>query len=66
MRSVAAGSSIQGRFVDEPKSSVHEADSLVTELMDRLTRTFQDERHSLESQLDDDLSTEDLRLAIRR
>jgi hypothetical protein len=59
--------SIQGTFVDEPKSSVEKADELVTELMEQLARTFQEERRSLESELDrDDVSTEDLRVALKR
>jgi len=59
--------SIQGTFVDEPQSSVHEADALVTELMSQLTDTFKRERQSLEAQLDsEDVSTEDLRVALKR
>jgi hypothetical protein len=58
---------IQGTFVDEPQRSVEEADALVTQLMKRLTQTFQDERQSLESQLDsDEVSTEDLRVGLQR
>jgi outer membrane PBP1 activator LpoA protein len=59
--------SIQGTFVDEPKHSVEQADALVTEVIKRLTETFQQERQSLESQLDaDEVSTEDLRVALQR
>ncbi|HEY6607394.1 MAG TPA: hypothetical protein VIZ44_13670 [Gaiellaceae bacterium] len=59
--------SIQGTFVDEPKQSVEEADALVTEVIQRLTETFQQERQSLESQLDsDNVSTEDRRVALQR
>lgn len=59
--------SIQTTFVDEPQSSVEEADALVTELMEQLTVTFQEERRSLESQLrSEDVSTEDLRIALQR
>ena len=59
--------SIQSRFVDEPKQSVEEADALVTNVIQRLTETFQQERQSLESQLDsDDVSTEDMRVALQR
>ena len=59
---------IQSAFVDEPQQSVEKADALVTELMKRLTRTFQEERQSLESQLSDadEVSTEDLRVALQR
>jgi hypothetical protein len=59
--------SIQGTFVDEPKHSVEQADALVTEVIKQLTETFQQERQSLESQLDaDEVSTEDLRVALQR
>jgi hypothetical protein len=59
---------IQAAFVDEPRRAVHEADSLVAELMQRLAQTFSDERTSLESQWDrdEDVSTEDLRVALQR
>ena len=44
-----------------------QADELVTELMEQLAQTFQQERRSLESELDrDDVSTEDLRVALKR
>ena len=59
--------SIQATFVDEPQHSVQDADALVNELMQQLTQTFQQERQSLESQLDrDNLSTEELRIALKR
>jgi hypothetical protein len=60
--------SIQAGFVDEPRRAVEEADSLVAAAMKRLAETFADERQNLESQWDrgDDVSTEDLRLALRR
>lgn len=59
---------IQAAFVDEPRRAVHEADELVAELMQRLARTFADERATLESQWDrdEDVSTEDLRIALQR
>ena len=59
---------IQAAFVDEPRRAVHEADELVAELMQRLARTFADERTTLESQWDrdEDVSTEDLRVALQR
>jgi hypothetical protein len=59
---------IQVRFVDEPRESVEQADRLVAELMERLTATFDEERRSLESRWDagDDVSTEDLRVALQR
>jgi len=60
--------SIQAAFVDEPRKAVQQADGLVAETMRRLAETFADERGKLEAQWDrgDDVSTEDLRLALRR
>ena len=59
---------IQGAFVDEPRQAVKETDSLVAGAMKRLAEMFADERARLEGQWDcgDDVSTEDLRLALRR
>jgi hypothetical protein len=60
--------SIQRDFVDKPRSSVEQADRLVEELMQRLSATFADERSRLESQWerDEDVSTEELRVALTR
>jgi hypothetical protein len=60
--------SIQVGFVDEPRRSVQEADSLVAATMKRLTEQFAAERSNLEGQWDrgSDVSTEDLRIALRR
>jgi hypothetical protein len=59
---------IQAGFVDEPRESVAQADALVADLMQRLAAGFSDEREQLEAQWDrgDDVSTEDLRVALRR
>jgi hypothetical protein len=59
---------IQAGFVDEPRKAVEDADGLVAAAMKRLAETFATERASLEGQWDrgDDVSTEDLRLALRR
>jgi len=59
---------IQTGFVDEPRQSVEQADSLVAEVMQRLAEVFADERSKLEEQWSrgDDVSTEDLRIALRR
>jgi len=59
---------IQGGFVDEPRRAVEQADSLVAGAMKRLAEMFADERAKLEGQWDrgDSVSTEDLRLALRR
>jgi hypothetical protein len=59
---------VQTGFVDEPRSAVEQADSLVAEMMKRLAQVFADERGKLEEQWSrgDDISTEDLRQALRR
>jgi hypothetical protein len=59
---------IQTAFVDEPRQSVEQADGLVAEVMQRLAEMFADERGKLEGQWNqgDDVSTEDLRHALRR
>src|SRR5271156_5913990 len=59
---------IQTSFVDEPRLAVEQADSLVATAMKRLAEIFADERAGLEGQWDrgDDVSTEDLRLALQR
>jgi hypothetical protein len=59
---------IQVSFVDEPRQVVEQADSLVTVAMKRLAEMFAAERARLEAQWDsgDNVSTEDLRLALQR
>jgi hypothetical protein len=59
---------IQGGFVDEPRRAVEQADSLVAGAMKRLAEIFAGERAELEGQWDREktVSTEDLRLALRR
>jgi hypothetical protein len=59
---------IQARFVDDPRGSVQEADSLVEEVMNRLTQTFSQERSNLEGQWSrgEDVTTEELRVALQR
>ena len=59
---------IQVSFVDEPRQVVEQADSLVAVTMKRLAEMFAAERARLEGQWDrgDNVSTEDLRLALRR
>jgi hypothetical protein len=59
---------IQAGFVDEPRGAVRDADGLVAEVMQHLARTFADARGNLEAQWDrqEDVSTEDLRVALRR
>jgi hypothetical protein len=59
---------IQTRFVDEPRDAVEKADALVGDVMQRLTDGFSAERSRLEREWDrgDRVSTEDLRVALKR
>jgi hypothetical protein len=59
---------IQTGFVDEPRQTVEQADELVAEVMKRLAEGFADERSRLEQQWGrgEDVSTEDLRIALQR
>jgi hypothetical protein len=58
---------IQGKFVDEPRSAVQEADALVSEVVEKITTMFTTEHSALESQWNagDVVSTEDLRKALQ-
>ena len=59
---------VQAGFVDEPRQAVEQADKLVAGTMKRLAEIFAEERSKLEGQWDqgENVSTEDLRLALRR
>ena len=59
---------VQVGFVDEPRQAVQQADSLVAGAMKRLAEIFAEERARLDQQWDrgGDVSTEDLRIALRR
>lgn len=59
---------IQTGFVDEPRAAVEQADALVDTMMKRLTDVFTTERTTLEQQWGrgDNVSTEDLRIALKR
>jgi hypothetical protein len=59
---------VQTGFVDAPRPAVQAADKLVAETMKCLAEVFARERSRLESQWDrgDEVSTEDLRQAMRR
>lgn len=61
-------SGVQTAFVDEPRKAVEQADGLVASAMKRLAEVFAEERSKLEQQWDrgDDVSTEDLRIALQR
>ncbi len=58
---------IQGKFVDEPRSAVQQADVLVSEVIEKITRMFADEHGLLESEWKqgNDVSTEHLRIALQ-
>jgi hypothetical protein len=59
---------IQGKFVDEPRSAVQQADVLVSEVIEQITHMFATEHGTLEAQWNqgNDVSTEDLRKALQR
>jgi hypothetical protein len=59
---------IQGDFVDEPRQAVEKANALVGRVIDQLTNNFSSERARLEQEWGQgkDVSTEDLRQALRR
>jgi hypothetical protein len=59
---------IQIGFVDEPRKAVEQADELVADAIKRLADVFASERNKLEGEWDktDNVSTEDLRVALRR
>ncbi len=58
---------IQGKFVDDPRSAVQQADALVSDTVENIARMFASERSSLESQWNQgmDVSTEDLRKTLQ-
>jgi hypothetical protein len=64
----AQWSKVQTGFVDEPRRTVKDADTLVAAVMQRLQQGFANERSGLEKQWDsgDNVSTEDLRVALQR
>lgn len=59
---------VQAAFVDDPRSAVKQADELVASAMKRIAESFAEQRRGMEQQWDrgDDVSTEDLRLALRK
>lgn len=59
---------VQGKFVDDPRAAVQEADALVTEVIDQIAQMFAKEHSSLEGQWKqgNDVSTEELRKALQR
>ena len=59
---------LQVGFIDEPRHAVEQADHLVAATMKRMAEIFAEERKRLEGQWDrgNNVSTEDLRVAMRR
>jgi len=59
---------IQGKFVDEPRAAVEQADALVSEVIELITEMFANEHRSLEGQWNkgNEVSTEDLRMVLQR
>jgi hypothetical protein len=59
---------IQTRFVDDPRRAVEDADALVAGVMKNLAEGFAQAREQLEGQWSrgEDVSTEDLRVALQR
>ncbi|MER7938074.1 MULTISPECIES: hypothetical protein [unclassified Streptomyces] len=59
---------IQSKFVDDPREAVHDADTLVANVMQTLAATFAQHKRELEGQWSQgkDVNTEELRGALRR
>jgi len=59
---------VQRGFVDDPREAVRAGDELVAQVIKSLAESFSEQRSSLENGLDQDnqSSTENLRLALRR
>jgi hypothetical protein len=59
---------LQAKFVDDPRDTVAEADTLVSEVLEELEAAFSGARADLERQWSrgDDVSTEDLRRSLQR
>lgn len=59
---------VQVEFVDQPRAAVQQAHDLVDEVVEQLTTSFTDQRNGLEGTWTrgENVSTEDLRLALQR
>jgi hypothetical protein len=64
----ASWDAVQIGFVDDPRQAVRQADDLVRQVLEDLSRSFSNERSALDSAADtaSQASTENLRLALRR
>lgn len=60
--------SIQSKFVDDPSDAVKQADELVADVIQNVTRNFAERRGTLEQQWNGgaQASTEDLRIALKQ
>jgi predicted lipid-binding transport protein (Tim44 family) len=56
---------LQAGFVDEPRGAVREADTLVSQMMDRLTSQLAEQKRVLQGE-SDAVDTEQLRVALQR
>jgi hypothetical protein len=58
---------VQGKFMDEPRSAVQQADALVSDVIKQITQMFANEHGALEEQWKEgkDVSTENLRKALQ-
>jgi hypothetical protein len=59
---------IQAAFIDEPSAAVKDADALVAAAIQEISEASSDQRRQLEEQWSrgDNISTEDLRIALQR
>lgn len=59
---------IQASFIDEPSGAVKDADKLIASALQQISGAFTAQREELETQWNrgDDVSTEDLRIALQR
>ncbi|MGJ3701968.1 hypothetical protein [Variovorax sp. AFSI2.2] len=64
----ASWDALQIGFVDDPRQAVRQADDLVRQVLEDLSRSFSNERSTLDGGTDtaEQPSTENLRLALRR
>ena len=58
---------IQGKFVDEPRVAVQNADDLISDMIKQISTMFDKELDTLETQWNqgDEVSTEDLRMTLQ-